>query len=274
MTDTSLPAGTVTLMFTDIESSTQLLERLGDAYAEVLVEHHRIVDAAAAANGGRRVDAAGDGLFYSFQTARGGLAAAVAAQRDLDDQAWPEDAEIRVRMGLHSGEPQSAGTGYVGIDVHRASRICSAGHGGQVLVSDAVRILCAASVPTGVTLQDLGTHRLKGLDAPERIFQVVAPGLRTDFPPIRSLDTTPNNLPRQLSSFVGRAAQIAEAEERLREAAVLTLTGPGRCRKDAASRSKSERARPRPTPVASGSSISAALPRGRWWPTRSRPPSA
>ena len=227
MADASLPTGTVTLLFTDIEGSTPLLQRLGDDYAAVITEHNRIVAAAADGNGGSKVDAAGDGLFYSFPTARGGLAAAIRAQRDLTAHEWPVPADVRVRMGIHIGEPISADTGYVGIDVHRASRICSAGHGGQILVSEAVRTLVGSGMPADVTLLDLGAHRLRGLDTPEHLYQVQAPGLATEFPPVRSLDTIPNNLPRQLSSFVGRAAEITEVEAQLGEASVLTLTGPG-----------------------------------------------
>jgi predicted ATPase len=130
-------------------------------------------------------------------------------------------------MGLHTGEPLSASTGYVGIDVHRAARICAAGHGGQILVSQAARGLLGASLPDGLSLRDLGEHRLRGIESAERLYQVVGPGLETDFPPIRSLDTLPNNLPRQLSSFVGRDREIAEAEARLDAASLLTLTGPG-----------------------------------------------
>ncbi|HET7685308.1 MAG TPA: tetratricopeptide repeat protein [Candidatus Limnocylindria bacterium] len=227
MVDPTLPVGTVTLVFTDIEGSTRLLDELGDAYAQLLTDHHRIVSTAAEAHGGSRVDAAGDGLFYAFLTARGALAAAVEAQRALASHDWPTGARVAVRMGIHSGEPISASTGYVGIDVHRASRICSAGHGGQVLVSEATRALIGGGLPDGVTLRDLGEHRLRGLADPERIYQVVGAGLRADFPPVRSLDTLPNNLPRQLSSFVGRDREIAEAEERLHDATTLTLTGPG-----------------------------------------------
>ena len=227
MADPNLPTGTVTLVFTDIEGSTRLLDELGDRYAELLVDHHRIVSSAAEAHGGTRVDAAGDGLFYAFLTARGALAAAIEAQRELSTHAWPTGAQVAVRMGIHTGEPISAVTGYVGIDVHRASRICSAGHGGQVLVSAAARSLIGTAMPEGASLRDLGEHRLRGLANPERIYQLVGEGLRSEFPPVRSLDTLPNNLPRQLSSFVGRDREISEAEERLREATTLTLTGPG-----------------------------------------------
>ena len=220
-------SGTVTLVFTDIEGSTQLLARLGDAYATLLADHHRIVDEAATRHGGTRVDAAGDGLFLTFPTARGALLAAVEAQRALAAHGWPGESTVRVRMGIHTGEPLSAGTGYVGIDVHRASRICSAGHGGQILVSQPAQGLIGTGLPDGVTLRDLGDHRLRGIESAERLFQVVATGLEADFPPIRSIDTLPNNLPRQLSSFIGREAEIVAAEARLGGTSLLTLTGAG-----------------------------------------------
>jgi len=222
-----LSASTVTLVFTDIEGSTHLLERLGDGYATLIADHHGIVDGAAGRHGGKRIDAAGDGLFYSFSAARGAMAACVEAQLELGAHRWPDDADVRVRMGIHTGEPLSAKTGYVGIDVHRAARICGAGHGGQILVSQAARSLIGTGLPDGVGLTDLGLHHLRGIEGPERLFQVVAPGLETDFPPVRSLDTTPNNLPRQLSSFIGRDQEIEDAERRLAESTMLTLTGPG-----------------------------------------------
>lgn len=221
------PGGTVTLVFTDIEGSTRLLERLGDRYAALIADHHRIVDAAAARHGGTRVDAAGDGLFISFATARGALSAAVEAQRELAAHAWPDGAEVRVRVGIHTGEPMSASTGLVGLDVHRAARICAAGHGGQILVSQAARSLVGSALPEGIALRDLGDHRLRGLESAERLYQVVAPGLEDNFPPVRTLDTLPNNLPRQLSTFIGREAEIEAAEARLAGATLLTLTGAG-----------------------------------------------
>ncbi len=228
MVTTEQPAGgTVTLVFTDIEASTRLLEQLGDAYATLIADHHRIVDAASARHGGTRVDAAGDGLFISFTTAHGALRAVVESQRELGSNTWPADAAVRVRMGIHTGEPLSAATGYVGIDVHRAARICGAAHGGQILISQAARSLLGDSLPEDVVLRDLGDHRLRGIESTERLYQVVAPGLETDFPPVRSLDTLPNNLPRQLSSFVGRGDEIAAAEARLAEATMVTLTGTG-----------------------------------------------
>ena len=223
----SFSSNTVTLVFTDIEGSTAHLRRLGDAYATLLADHHRIVDAAAAKYDGTRIDAAGDGLFYSFPTARGALSACIDAQIGLAAHSWPDEATIRVRMGIHTGEPISGATGYVGIDVHRASRICAAGHGGQILVSQAARSLIADALPDGVKLRDVGEHRLRGIESSERLYEVVAPGLEAGFPPIRSLDTMPNNLPRQLSSFIGRDREIADAVGRLSGASLLTLTGPG-----------------------------------------------
>ena len=219
--------GTVTLVFTDIEGSTHLLERLGDGYATLIADHHRIVDGATARHGGTRVDAAGDGLFIAFPTARGALSAVVEAQRELAAHPWPGGATVRVRMGIHTGEPLSAGTGYVGIDVHRAARICAAGHGGQILVSQPARSLLGGTLPDDLSLRDLGDHRLRGIESAERLYQVVAPGLEADFPPVRSLDTLPNNLPRQLSSFIGREDEIVRAEARLAGTTLLTLTGAG-----------------------------------------------
>jgi predicted ATPase/class 3 adenylate cyclase len=220
-------SGTVSLLFTDIDGSTRLLEELGDEYATLLGDHHRIMDAIVAGHGGTRIDAAGDGLFISFPTARAALLACIDAQGALMAHTWPRGATVAVRMGLHTGEPLSATTGYVGIDVHRAARICAAGHGGQILVSDSARALIGSAVPDGVDFRDLGEHRLKDLASAVRIYQVLAPGLPSDFPPIRSLETLPNNLPHQLSTFVGRSAEIVDAEEQLRSTALLTLTGPG-----------------------------------------------
>jgi predicted ATPase/class 3 adenylate cyclase len=220
-------AGTVSLLFTDIDGSTRLLEELGDDYATLLADHHRIMDEAVVAQGGTRVDAAGDGLFISFPTARAALLACIDAQRALLAHAWPRGATVSVRMGLHTGEPISGTTGYVGIDVHRAARISAAGHGGQILVSESARALIGSSVPEGVGFRDLGEHRLKDLASAIRIYQVLAPGLPSDFPPVRSLETLPNNLPHQLSSFVGRSREIADAEVQLGTTSLLTLTGPG-----------------------------------------------
>jgi predicted ATPase/class 3 adenylate cyclase len=217
--------GTVTLLFTDIEGSTKLLRQLGDRYHGVLGDHHRLLREAFQARGGSEVDTAGDGLFYVFPSARAAIAAAVAGQRALGGQDWP--ADVRVRMGIHTGEPLSGDGGFVGLDVHRASRICGAGHGGQVVVSKTTRDLADGDLPEEVSLVDLGEFQLKDLPAPDRLFQVVAPGLGREFPPLRSIDSRPNNLPRQLTTFVGRQREIGEAKGVLAGSPLLTLTGPG-----------------------------------------------
>ncbi len=223
-----LPTGTVTFLFTDIEGSTTLLQRLGDRrYADVLEEHRRLLRAAFEEGHGQEVDTQGDAFLVAFPRARDAVGAAVAAQQALTKHAWPDGASLRVRMGLHTGEPVSETEGYVGLDVHRAARICAAGHGGQILLSQAVGVLAAPDLPPGVSLRELGTHRLKDLKEPEHLFQVVNPDLPTDFPPLKSLDVLPNNLPRQLTSFVGREREMAEVKSLLPTTSLLTLTGAG-----------------------------------------------
>ena len=223
----TLPTGTVTFLFTDIEGSTRLLQQLGDAYPEVLSEHHRLLRGAVESAGGVAIGSEGDSLFASFARAPSGLAAAVAAQLALAAQEWPDGAAVRVRMGLHTGEALVRDGTYVGLDVHRAARIAAVGHGGQVLLSDTTRALVEQALPAGGELRDLGQHRLKDLAQPERIFETVIAGLPSTFPPLRSLDATPNNLPTQMTSFVGRAREVAEATRLLATTRLLTLTGPG-----------------------------------------------
>jgi class 3 adenylate cyclase len=227
-----LPAGTLTFVFTDIEGSTRLIQELGEArFNAVLEDHGRIVAGAFDAEGGHRVRMEGDSFFYVFERATAAVAAAAAAQRALAAHVFPENVAIRVRMGLHTGEARlgSAATGadYVGYDVHRAARIAGAGYGGQVLISEQVCVLARNTLPAGVTLQDLGEHRFKDLGRPERVLQLVISGLPADFPPIRSIDAVPNNLPMQVTSFVGREREIAEGVKLFHGARVLTLTGPG-----------------------------------------------
>lgn len=226
----ALPSGTVTFLFTDIEGSTKLLTALGtDRYHEVLEVHTETLRSAFAA--GHEVRIEGDALFIVFATAAGAIGAAAAAQRGLAAAVFPHGAIVRVRMGMHtgSGTPASraAGADYVGIDVHRAARIAAVAHGGQVLLSGATAMLAAAELPPGVTLRDLGDHRLKDLAQPERIHQLVIDGAPGDFPPIRSLDATPNNLPTQLTTFIGRERDIAQGLVLLGRTRLLTLTGPG-----------------------------------------------
>ncbi len=227
----SLPTGTVTFLFTDIEGSTRLLQQLGDRYADVLAEYRRLLRTTVYTQGGRDVDTQGDGCFFAFPRAKDALSAAVTALRAIHRYPWPTGISVRVRMGLHTGEPISGDTGYVGMDVHRASRICAVGHGGQVLLSQTTRDLVADDLPKGVSLRDLGQHRLKDLGDPQCLFQVVAAELPADFPPLNSLDAFPNNLPRQVTSFVGREREMVEVKRLLSTTCLLTLAGAGGCGK-------------------------------------------
>jgi len=225
----ALPTGTVTFLFTDIEGSTKLVERLGTAAWTALLEAHQsIIRGALAAATGVEVKTEGDSFFAVFTSAETAVSAAVAMQRGLYAHDWPADAAVRVRMGLHTGEGVVApDADYVGLDVHRAARVASAAHGGQVVLSDTTRALVAGALPDGATLRDLGEHRLKDLSRPERISQLVISGVPDAFPPLRTLDATPNNLPLMLTDFIGREAVLAEAHRLLEGTRLLTLTGPG-----------------------------------------------
>jgi YVTN family beta-propeller protein len=181
-----MPTGTVTMLFTDIEGSTRLLKQLGEHYGDLLGEHRRILRDSVARFGGREMDTQGDAFFFAFGRARDAVGAAVSAQRGLASGTWPEGAECRVRMGLHTGEPEVGDEGYHGMAVHRGARICAAAHGGQVLLSDATRQLVEDDLPPEVTLRPLGEAKLKDLDRPERLYQVVVQGLASDFPPLRT----------------------------------------------------------------------------------------
>ncbi len=224
----AFPTGTVAFLFTDIEGSTALAQAFaGDAWERLLGRHRELIRAAVAAHAGVEVLTEGDGFFVAFERTADAIAAAVDAQRGLAAEPWPADAVVRVRMGIHTGDGRLDADGsYVGADVHRAARVAAAGHGGQILVSETTSSLVADDLPPGVGLRGLGEHRLKDL-RPERICQLVVDGLRTEFPPIRSLDRRPNNLPTQLTSFVGRDAELADAARLLATTRLLTLTGPG-----------------------------------------------
>ena len=193
----------------------------------MLARHRELIRSAIRAAGGREEKTEGDGFFAVFPQAGSGVDAAVDAQRRLAAEAWPDGVEVRVRMGLHTGDGTLDADGeYIGADVHRAARIAAAGNGGQILLSETASDRVSGSLPAGVALRGLGQHRLKDL-RPERICQLDIDGLRIDFPPIRSLDSRPNNLPTQLTSFVGREAELNEAGELLATTRLLTLTGPG-----------------------------------------------
>jgi predicted ATPase/class 3 adenylate cyclase len=220
------PTGTVTFLFTDIEGSTRLLAQLGDRYAELLAAYRALLRKTFGGYGGHEVGVEGDSLFYAFPRAKDGLAAALAGQRSITSHPWPSDTTLLVRMGVHTGEPVEAAAGYIGLDVHLGARICAAGHGGQILVSRTTRELVREDSPAETILRDLGEHRLKDFDQPQRLFQVVAPGLRETFPPLNTL-VIPHNLPAQRTSFIGREKELEEIKQLARSARLVTLTGPG-----------------------------------------------
>ena len=223
------PAGTVTLLFTDIEGSTHLLQHLGEHYAVVLEECRTLLRKVFQAFGGHEIDMQGDAFFVAFARATDAVEASVKMQRDLAAHVWPNGVTVRVRMGLHTGEPQLTAEGYVGLDVHRAARTMSAGHGGQVLLSQTTRDLVEHDLPTNVSLRDLGAHRLKDLQQKGRLFQLVIAGLPTSFPPLKTLDRCPHNLPVQPTPLIGREKEVALVQKLLyrEEVRLLTLTGAG-----------------------------------------------
>jgi predicted ATPase/class 3 adenylate cyclase len=222
-----LPTGTVTFLFTDIEGSTRLLQELGEAYGQVQDEHAAILRTSISEGEGREIRTEGDSFFVAFPTALGALRAAVAAQRELHAHDWPPGRPLRVRMGIHSGEGRLGGDDYMTIDVNRAARVAAAGHGGQVLLSDATRALVAQDLPEDVGLRDLGERRLKDLALPIRIFQLHIAGLPDEFPELETLDARPTNLPSRLTSFVGRERDLARVKDLMEEHRLVTLTGTG-----------------------------------------------
>jgi predicted ATPase/class 3 adenylate cyclase len=221
-----LPTGTVTFLFTDVEGSTRLVAALGTEYPAVLERHSAIVREGLSAHGGVEVNTEGDSFFAVFGSAVDAVGAVVEIQRALAAEPWPAGNSVRVRMGVHTGEGRVALADYAGMDVHVAARIAAAGHGGQVLLSDATRALVAATLPAGVTLRDLGTHRLKDLEEPQALWQLVIDGLEAAFPPIRTLES-PTNLPAEHTSFVGRAQETDDVLALLSTNRLVTLTGPG-----------------------------------------------
>ncbi|MET0565598.1 MAG: adenylate/guanylate cyclase domain-containing protein [Acidimicrobiia bacterium] len=223
----SLPTGTVTFLFTDIEGSTRLVQSLGDDWVPVLEAHNSLIETAITENNGVVVKTEGDSFFAVFAAAVEALHASVQAQHALMDYSWPPDGVVRSRMGLHTGIGALGASDYVGLDVHRAARIADSAHGGQVVLSEPTAVLVERSLPADVSLRDLGKHRLKDLAEPEAILQVVVAGLQSEFPLLRTLDAIPNNLPKLLTSFVGRDRELAEAMRLLGTTRILTFTGPG-----------------------------------------------
>ena len=213
-----LPTGTVTLLFSDIEGSTALLRRLGDRYGEALFAQRALMRAAVSDSRGLEMGTEGDSFYVVFASAGDAVRCCLAGQRALAGHDWPGGVAVRVRMGLHSGEPAFRQDHYVGMDVHRAARIAAAAHGGQVVLSEATRQLAGSQLAGEVSVRDLGWHRLKDIEAPERIYQLVAPGLPGRFPPLKSLGAQ-SRLPVPLTRLVGRERDLGQV--------CAALTGPG-----------------------------------------------
>ena len=225
---------TFTFLFTDIEDSTALVRRLGEGlYAQLLADHHSLIRSGLAAHDGQEVDTQGDAFFALFSSPRACVAAVIEMQRALEAHSWPGGEHVRVRMGVHTGEASRTATGLVGLDVHRAARVAAVGYGGQVLLSEAAAALVRDFLPAGAGLADLGVHRLKDLGRPERIFQLQAAGLQAGFPPLRSLGSPAlaNNLPAQVTTFIGRERELSEVRALVASSRLVTLTGAGGCGK-------------------------------------------
>jgi predicted ATPase/class 3 adenylate cyclase/DNA-binding CsgD family transcriptional regulator len=224
------------MLFSDIEGSTMLLSGLGDRYGEALSAQRALLRAAFSSHGGQEIGTEGDSFFVVFESAGDAIRCCVAAQRALAAHDWPGGVAVRVRMGLHSGEPIRHEDGYIGLDVHRAARIAATAHGGQVVLSDATRLLAEPRLPAGVSVRDLGFHRLKDIEAPERIYQLVAAGLQEHFPPLKSLGAPVatvgvtagvHGFPVALTRFIGRSHELDEVADLLGRHRLVTVTGPG-----------------------------------------------
>jgi predicted ATPase/class 3 adenylate cyclase len=225
---TELPSGTITMLFSDIEGSTMLLNRLGERYGEALSAQRTLIRAAIAAWQGREMGTEGDSFYVVFESAAGAVSCCLAAQQALAGHDWPDGAAVRVRMGLHSGEPARHEDAYIGMDVHRAARIAATAHGGQVVLSEPTRLLAAGQMPAGTSVRDLGFHRLKDIEAPERIYQLAGPGLREDFPALKSLGAQ-TSLPVPVTPMIGRDDDLEHLRATIGRPGVrlVTLTGPG-----------------------------------------------
>lgn len=222
----ALPEGTVSFLFTDVEGSTRLVQRIGDArFGEILETHHAELRRAVLGHGGIEVGSEGDSLFAVFPTAPEAVAAAVAAQRGLAEIQWPGDVEIRVRIGIHTGLGRLSGRDYAGLDVHRAARVAAAAAGGQVIATRETALLVDGQLPHGVTLTDLGTHRLRDLERPESLVQVTIGELDQEFRPISRAGVT--GLPSDLPPVLGRSGEITEIARSLEHGRLVSVTGPG-----------------------------------------------
>jgi predicted ATPase/class 3 adenylate cyclase len=222
-----LPGGTVTFLFTDLEGSTRLLQAHPEAYREAVRRHHELLRRAVESHGGVVFETVGDAVYAAFERPTDAVAAALAGQLALQREAWGETGELRVRMAVHLGEVERQGAHYFGAPLYRCARLMGTAHGGQVVLSEVTAGLVREALPAGAGLRDLGEHRLKDLARPERVVQLLHPALPADFPPLRTLDALPNNLPVQLTSFVGREPELAEVERLLAATRLLTLTGTG-----------------------------------------------
>ena len=218
----------LTFLFTDLENSTPLWEKFPDEMQRVSARHDALLRDIIEMHGGRLIKTMGDGLHAVFESPVDGVAATLAGQQAISAEPWPAATGLlKVRMGLHTGESQEREGDYYGVDVNLAARIMSLGHGGQILLSETTTTLVEKMLPEDCTLIDLGEHRIKGIVASERIFQLCPPDLVFDFPPLKSLATYKHNLHRQLTTFIGRKKEMADVKLLLEETRLLTLIGPG-----------------------------------------------
>src|SRR6266540_4111302 len=222
-----LPTGTVTFLFTDLEGSTRLWEEHPESMKGALARHDALLRESVQEHGGHVVKSTGDGMHAAFETAHDALAAASGAQLALAEPEWGATGPLRVRMGIHTGEAESRDGDYYGTAPNRAARLMAIAHGGQILVSNVTKELVGNAVTGDVQLVDLGEHRLRDLSRPERVYQLVIGDLDQTFPPLRSIDVLPTNLPVQLTSFVGRAAELESVADLSTGHRMMTLTGVG-----------------------------------------------
>ncbi len=220
---TQPPSGTVTFLFSDIEGSTTLAQRLGEGFSGVLEDHFTIIRSCVQSHRGFEVKTIGDGYFAVFASVGDAVEAAVAIQLELNSHPWPDGGVVRVRIGIHTGVAEESADDYFGLEVHRAARIADAGHGGQVIVSSASRALS----PSAFEYRPLGEHLLKGLDQPEMLFQLIVPGQPSEFPPLRTASAHPNNLPTLTTPLIGRASELETLARLLSQHRLVTILGPG-----------------------------------------------